>query len=68
MKKLITKLGLFFTSDKGGKVVEKGIELTAKNLMYKKIFKIIVISIISILLLANSIDAEVFVKLLESIL
>ena len=68
MKKLITKLGLFFTSDKGGKVVEKGIELTAKNLMYKKVFKIITISIISILLLANSIDAEVFVKLLESIL
>ena len=68
MKKLITKLGLFFTSDKGGKVVNKGMELTAKNLMYKKIFKIIVISIISILLLANSIDAEVFIKLLESIL
>tara|TARA_R110001632_G_scaffold40217_1_gene100635 strand:+ start:443 stop:649 length:207 start_codon:yes stop_codon:yes gene_type:complete len=68
MKKLITKLGLFFTSDKGGKVVEKGIELTAKNLMYKKIFKIIVISIISILLLANSIDSEVFLTLLESIL
>lgn len=68
MKKLITKLGLFFTSDKGGKVVNKGMELTAKNLMYKKIFKIIVISIISILLLANSIDAEVFIELLESIL
>ena len=68
MKKLITKLGLFFTSDKGGKVVEKGIELTAKNLLYKKIFKIIVISIISILLLANSIDSEVFLTLLESIL
>ena len=43
-------------------------ELTAKNLMYKKIFKIIVISIISILLLANSIDSEVFIKLLEEIL
>ena len=68
MKKLITKLGLFFTSDKGSEVVNKGMELTAKNLMYKKIFKIIVISIISILLLANSIDAEVFIKLLESIL
>ena len=68
MKKLITKLGLFFTADKGSKVVNKGMELTAKNLMYKKIFKIIVISIISILLLANSIDAEVFIKLLESIL
>jgi hypothetical protein len=68
MKKLITRLGLFFTSDKGSKVVNKGMELTAKNLMYKKIFKIIVISIISILLLANSIDAEVFIKLLESIL
>ena len=68
MKKIITKLGLFFTSDKGSKIVGKGIELTAKNLMYKKIFKIIVISIISILLLANSIDAEVFIKLLESIL
>ena len=68
MKKLITKLGLFFTSDNGGKVVEKGIELTAKNLLYKKIFKIIIISIISILLLANSIDSEVFLTLLESIL
>tara|TARA_R110000764_G_scaffold119392_1_gene207114 strand:- start:1037 stop:1243 length:207 start_codon:yes stop_codon:yes gene_type:complete len=68
MKKLITKLGLFFTSDKGGKIVGKGMELTAKNLMYKKIFKIIVISIISILLLANSIDTEVFIELLESIL
>ena len=44
MKKLITKLGLFFTSDKCGKIVGKGMELTAKNLMYKKIFKIIVIT------------------------
>ena len=68
MKKLITKLGLFFTSDKGSKIVGKGMELTAKNLLYKKIFKVIVISIISILLLANSIDTEVFIELLESIL
>ena len=68
MKKLITKLGLFFTSDKGSKIVGKGMELTAKNLMYKKIFKIITISIISILLFANSIDSEVFIKLLEEIL
>ena len=68
MKNLITKLGLFFTSDKGSKIVGKGMELTAKNLMYKRIFKIIVISIISILLLANSIDTEVFIELLESIL
>lgn len=68
MKKLITKLGLFFTSDKGSKIVGKGMELTAKNLLYKKIFKVIVISIISILLLANSIDSEVFIKLLEEIL
>jgi len=68
MKKLITKLGLFFTSDKGGKVVNKGMELTAKNLLYKKIFKIIIVALLSILLLANSIDSEVFIKLLESVL
>jgi len=68
MKKLITKLGLFFTSDKGGKVVNKGMELTAKNLLYKKIFKIIIVALLSILLLANSIDSEVFIELLESVL
>jgi len=68
MKKLITKLGLFFTSDKGGKVVNKGMELTAKNLLYKKIFKIIIVALLSILLLANSIDSDVFIKLLESVL
>jgi len=68
MKKLITKLGLFFTSDKGGKVVNKGMELTAKNLLYKKIFKVVIIALLSILLLANSIDSEVFIELLESVL
>ena len=68
MKKLITKLGLFFTSDKGGKVVNKGMELTAKNLLYKKIFKVIIVALLSILLLANSIDSEVFIELLESVL
>ena len=68
MKKLITKLGLFFTSDKGGKVVNKGMELTAKNLLYKKIFKVTIIALLSILLLANSIDSDVFIELLESIL
>lgn len=68
MKKLITKLGLFFTSDKGSKVVNKGMELTAKNLLYKKIFKVTIIALLSILLLANSIDSEVFIKLLESVL
>lgn len=68
MKKLITKLGLFFTSDKGGKVVNKGMELTAKNLLYKKIFKVVIVALLSILLLANSIDSEVFIELLESVL
>jgi len=68
MKKLITKLGLFFTSDKGGKVVNKGMELTAKNLLYKKIFKVVIVALLSILLLANSIDSDVFIKLLESVL
>ncbi len=68
MKKLITKLGLFFTSDKGGKVVNKGMELTAKNLLYKKIFKVVIIALLSILLLANSIDSDVFIELLESVL
>ena len=68
MKKLITKLGLFFTSDKGGKIVNKGMELTAKNLLYKKIFKVVIIALLSILLLANSIDSVVFIELLESVL
>ena len=68
MKKLITKLGLFFTSDKGGKIVNKGMELTAKNLLYKKIFKVVIIALLSILLLANSIDSDVFIELLESVL
>ncbi len=68
MKKLITKLGLFFTSDKGGKVVNKGMELTAKNLLYKKIFKVVIIALLSILLIANSIDSDVFIELLESVL
>ncbi len=68
MKKLITKLGLFFTSDKGGKVVNKGMELTAKNLLYKKIFKVVIVALLSILLLANSIDSDVFIELLESVL
>ena len=68
MKKLIAKLGLLFTSPKAGKIVEKGMSLTATNLLYKKVFKIIIIAIISILLLANSIDSEVFIELLESIL
>jgi len=68
MKKLIAKLGLLFTSPKTKAIVEKGMSLTATNLLYKKVFKIIIISIISILLLANSIDSEVFIELLESIL
>ena len=63
--KIINKIGGLF---KSGKLVEKGMDLTAKNLKHRKIFKISVIVILGILLLAGAIESEVFIDLLESVL
>ena len=63
--KIINKIGGLF---KSGKLVEKGMDLTSENLKHRKIFKISVIVILGILLLAGAIESEVFIDLLESVL
>ena len=68
MKLLLTKLGSLFTSKKGGEIIEKGIELTAKNLKYKKIFKISILVVLGILLLAGAISPQVFVELIDELM
>ena len=63
--KIINKIGGLF---KSGKLVEKGMDLTSENLKHRKIFKISVIVILGILLLAGAIESQVFIDLLESVL
>ena len=66
--KLLSKLGSLFTSKKGGEIVEKGMELTANNLKHKRLFKVSVLVILGILLLAGLISSDIFLQLVESIL
>ena len=66
--KLLLKLGSFFTSKKGSKIIEKGMEVTGKNLLYKKIFKISILVVLGILLLAGTINVEVFVELIDELM
>ena len=66
--KLLSKLGGFFKSDKGGKLIDKGMDLTATNLKYNKIFKISVLVILGVLLLAGVLSTDNFMELLDSVL
>ena len=63
--KILSKIGGIF---KSGKLVEKGMDLTAENLKHRKIFKVSVIVILGVLLLAGAIESDVFINLLESVL
>ena len=66
--KILNKLGGLFKSDKGGKLIDKGMELTATNLKYKKIFKVSVLIILGVLLLSGALESDVFIDLLKDIL
>lgn len=66
--KLLSKLGGLFKSDKGGKLIDKGMDLTATNLKYNKIFKISVLVILGVLLLAGVLSTDNFMELLDSVL
>tara|TARA_R110000737_G_scaffold86846_1_gene119535 strand:- start:2634 stop:2840 length:207 start_codon:yes stop_codon:yes gene_type:complete len=68
MKNILLKLGTLFTSKKGGDIIEKGMELTADNLKYKKIVKVSILVILGILLLAGTISPDAFMKLIEELL
>tara|TARA_R100000541_G_scaffold19084_1_gene29093 strand:- start:135 stop:341 length:207 start_codon:yes stop_codon:yes gene_type:complete len=68
MKNILTKLGLLFSSKQANGVIEKGIEVTGKNLLHKKIFKIVIAVILAILLIAGSIESDVFINLIKEIL
>jgi|SaaInlV_125m_DNA_1040241.scaffolds.fasta_scaffold00836_5 hypothetical protein len=66
--KLLSKLGGLFKSDKGSKLIDKGMDLTATNLKHRKIFKISVLVILAILLLAGAIEGDVFIDLVNPVL
>jgi len=62
--KVFKILGNLFNK-KGGDIIEKGMDLTADNIKSKRTFKIILISVLGVLLLAGGLQSEDFMLLIK---